>query len=180
MLSIIRGGLTLQFKDQPPLSVTPVVLSHTSDPLKFQLLSVEVETLLEKAAIEEILPSDLRTPGFYSRLFLVPTKTGGMRPVINLSILNTYLVIPHFKMETNRSIRASIPGLWTTSLDLSDAYFHIPISPSFRKYLRFVWDNRVFQFRALPFGLSAAPLVFTKIMQAAIAHLHSLAIQIHS
>lgn len=180
VLSIIRGGLTLQFKDRPPLSNTPVVLNQTSDPLKSELLSVEVETLLEKAAIEEISSSNL-SPGFYSRLFLVPKKTGGMRPVIDLSILNTHLIIPHFKMETNRSIRASIlPGMWTTSLDLSDAYFHVPIAPSFRKYLRFVWKNRIFQFRALPFGLSTAPLVFTKIMQAALAHLHSLAIQIHS
>ncbi|CAG2251745.1 unnamed protein product [Mytilus edulis] len=31
-------------------------------------------------------------------------------------------------METNRSIRASIhPGLWTTSLDLTDADFHVPV-----------------------------------------------------
>ena len=52
-------------------------------------------------------------------------KGGGMRPAIDLSILNTYLVVPHFKMGTNRSIRASIlPGIWSTSLDLADAYFH--------------------------------------------------------
>jgi hypothetical protein len=43
--------------------------------------------------------------------------------------LNAYLVVPHFKMETNRSTRASIlPGVWSTSLDLADAYFHCPIS----------------------------------------------------
>lgn len=84
-------------------------------------------------------------------------------------------------MEINRSIRASIlPSMWTTSLDLSDAYFHIPICHSYRRYLRFVWNNRVYQFRALPFRLSTAPLVFTKDMQTAIAHLHSQAIQIHS
>jgi hypothetical protein len=47
-----------------------------------------------------------------------------MRLVIDLSVLNTYLVVPHFKMETNRSIRASmLPGMWSTSLDLTDAYF---------------------------------------------------------
>jgi hypothetical protein len=46
-----------------------------------------------------------------------------MRPVIDLSILNSYLSVPHFKMETNRSIRACIlPGMLTTKLDLSDAY----------------------------------------------------------
>lgn len=180
VLSIIRGGLDLQFKRRPPLSVTPIPFSVPSDPQRVLLLDTEVSTLLQKAAIELVPPSAL-DPGFYSRIFLVPKKTGGMRPVIDLSVLNTFLVVPHFKMETNRSIRASIlPGMWTTSLDLADAYFHCPIAPSFRKYLRFVWNDQVFQFRALPFGLAIAPLVFTKIFQAALAHLHSLSIQIHS
>ena len=163
VLSIIRGGLDLQFKRRPPLSVTPIPFSVPSDPQRVLLLDTEVSTLLQKAAIELVPPSAL-DPGFYSRIFLVPKKTGGMRPVIDLSVLNTFLVVPHFKMETNRSIRASIlPGMWTTSLDLADAYFHCPIAPSFRKYLRFVWNDQVFQFRALPFGLAIAPLVFTKL-----------------
>jgi hypothetical protein len=66
------------------------------------------------------------TPGFYSRLFLVPKKNGKMRPVIDLSVLNQHLIVTHFKMETNRSIRDSIHlGMWTTSLDLTDAYFRV-------------------------------------------------------
>ena len=146
VLSIIRGGLELQFKQLPPLSESPIPFSVSSDPHKRLRLSEEVSVLLQKAAIEQI-PTSYLGPGFYSRLFLVPKKKGGMRPVIDLSILNTYLVVPHFKMETNRSIRASIhPGIWSTSLDLADAYFHCRISAAFRKYLRFVWDNKVFQF----------------------------------
>jgi hypothetical protein len=54
------------------------------------------------AAIEQVPTSSLG-PGFYSRLFLVPKKKVGMRPVIDLSILNTFLVVPHFKMETRFS-----------------------------------------------------------------------------
>ncbi|XP_068250284.1 uncharacterized protein [Palaemon carinicauda] len=44
------------------------------------------------------------------------------------------------------------------SLDLQDAYFHIPIHPSFKRYPRFVYRKEVFQFQALCFGLSTAPL----------------------
>jgi hypothetical protein len=138
--------------------------------------------LILKGAVERV-HDPFQSPGFYSRLFLVPKKTGGMRPVIDLSILNTFLLVPHFKMETNRSIISCIhPGMWTTSLDLMDAYFHIPIAPPFRKFLRFVWDNTVYQFRTLPFGISTAPLVFTRVFQTVIAHdhLHTLSIQIHS
>ena len=43
-----------------------------------------------------------------------------------------------FKMETPECIRASlIPGDWVSSIDLSDAYLHIPIHQNPRKYLRF-------------------------------------------
>jgi hypothetical protein len=50
------------------------------------------QSLLLKSVIEEIPPTQ-STPGFYSRLFLVPKKTEGMRPVIDLSILNSYLSV---------------------------------------------------------------------------------------
>jgi len=174
VLSVIRGGLDLVFQERPPLSDSPIPMSQTSDKEKFRLLSEEVQSLLLKRVIEEIPPTQ-STPGFYSRLFLVPKKTGGMRPVIDLSILNSYLSVPHFKMETNRSIRACIlPGMLTTKLDLSDAYFHIPISLASRKFLRFVWNNKVYQF------LAVAPQVFTQVFQTVIAHLHTLSIQAHS
>jgi hypothetical protein len=124
------------------------VLSVTKDPDRNLLLQEEVHTLLQKGAVELVNPP--LTPGFYSRLFLVPKKNGKMRPVINLSVLNQHLIVPHFKMETNRSIRGSIHlGMWTTSLDLTDAYFHIPISSKFRKFLRFVWEDRVYAFKTM-------------------------------
>ena len=67
-----------------------------------------------------------------------------------------------FKMETPESIRSSlIPGEWVSSIDLSDAYLHIPIHPNSRKYLRFCYKSQVFQFTSLPFGLATAPQVLT-------------------
>ena len=82
---------------------------------------------------------DPSSPGFYSRLFFVPKKSGGHRPIIDLSILNRFLIIPKFKMESVHSIRAALDqGSFVFSLDLSDAYFHIPIHPRSRKFLRFM------------------------------------------
>ena len=69
-------------------------------------------------------------------------------------------------METSESIRASlILGEWVSSIDLSDAYFHISILPNSRKYLRFCHRSQVFQFTSLPFGLATAPQVFTMIVK---------------
>ena len=96
------GGLELQFKQLPPLSESPIPFSVSSDPHKRLRLSEEVSVLLQRAAIEQVPTSSLG-PGFYSRLFLVPKKKGGMRPVIDLSILNTYLVVPISKWRPTGS-----------------------------------------------------------------------------
>ena len=94
-------------------------------------------------------------PGFYINFFLVPKKLGGLRPVINLKSLNLFIKKEKFKMETIRSIQKALsPGDWVTSIDLKDAYFHIAVHPNFWKYLRIVVGGKVFQFKALPFGLS--------------------------
>ncbi len=57
-----------------------------------------------------------------------------------------------------------------------DAYFHIPIHPSMRRYLRYAYRGKVWQFRALPFGLSTAPWIFTMVVKElqVFAHLHSI------
>ena len=41
----------------------------------------------------------------------------------------------------------------------------IPIHPDHYKYLRFEWHSTLFEFICLPFGLSSAPRVFTKVLK---------------
>jgi len=144
---------------------------------KRQALSLAVLQMKEKGAIEV---AQVPSPGFYSRIFLVPKASGEWRPIIDLSALNTYIRCPSFKMETSGSVlRALKRGQWLTSLDLKDAYFHIPIHPSFRHYLRFCHEGVVWQFKALPFGLNTAPLVFTKVTAAVLAYAHVHGISLH-
>ena len=73
-----------------------------------------------------------------------------------------FLKVEKFKMETPETIRTSLQqGEWVTSVDFKDAYFHIPIQEQSRKYLRFLVQGRTYQFKALPFCLSTAPMEFT-------------------
>ena len=104
--------------------------------------------------------------GFYSRLFLVPKPGNCWRSVIDLSSLNKCLAIPKFKMETPESIRAFLrKGEWVTSIDLTDAYLHVPIHPLSQKYLRFCHKGVIYQFTSLLFGLATALLVFTNLVK---------------
>ena len=138
-----------------------------SDPVRVQedqALATCIQSLLSKNAIERV--ENVKSLRFYRRLFLVPKPHQRWRPVIDLSRLNTFLHVEKFKMETPESIRTSlIPGEWVSSIDLSDAYLHIPIHPNSRKYLRFCYKSQVFQFTSLPFGLATTAQVFTMIVK---------------
>jgi hypothetical protein len=68
--------------------------------------------------------------------------------------------------------------MWGSTLDLRDAYLHIPMFPPHRKYLRFCVQGVHYQFRAMPFGITVAPRVFTKLMAAVGGHLRSQQIHI--
>ena len=57
------------------------------------------------------------------------------------------------------------------ALHLQIAYFHIPVLQVHQRYLRFTMGQEHFQFAVLPFGLTSAPLVFTKVMAVVAAHL---------
>ena len=161
VVSLLQHGYRLYFKILPKLSKIPLILSKYHNKNKDGALHEAVQAMLAKKAITHVRkPSTL---GYYSRLFLVPKPMKRWRPVIDLSMLNTHLHVPTFKMETAESIRKSIrQGEWVTSIDLTDAYFHVPIHPQSQKYLRFQTKKGVFQFQALPFGVATAPLEFTR------------------
>lgn len=61
------------------------------------------------------------------------------------------------------------PGDWMVALDLQDIYFHIPILPAHRCYMRFKVGHQHYQFAVLPFGITSAPWVFTKMMMVVAA-----------
>ena len=164
VLNIITNGYVLPFISKLKLVRAPLIHSGYKAFHKEQALTSCIQSLLSKNAIEMV--ENVKSLRFYSRLFLVPNPHQRGRPVIDLSRLNTFLLVERFKMETPESIRASlIPGEWVSSIDLSEAYLHIPIHPNSRKCLRFCHRSQVFQFTSLPFGLATAPQVFTMLVK---------------
>ena len=126
--------------------------------------------MTQKNAIEEVKDD---SPGFYNRLFLVLKASGTWRPVLDVSRLNNFVIKTKFSMETTQSVLNSIQrGDWMISMDMRDAYFHIPIHPTSRKFLRFSFNSKTYQFRALCFGLSTAPQVFTRVLAPLAKILH--------
>ena len=69
-------------------------------------------------------------------------------------------------------------GDYAFRIDLQDAYIHVPIHPSSRKYLRFAFENKVYQFPVLPFGLNTAHQIFTHLGHTVTGYLHRLGISV--
>ena len=110
-----------------------------------------------------------QTPGFYNQLFVVPKVTGGLR----------HLPQPpchHYKvLNGNGSDGAgSCPLAQLYGVGRVEGYVH----PVCCQFLRFAWEGRALQFRALCFGLSTALQVFTRIMAPVLVELHKQGIRL--
>ena len=161
VVNILREGYTLPFRFRPHLTRSPTVISNYHNPTKQSFLLEALYQLINKNAVEPVEnPNSL---GFYNRLFLVPKPNNRWRPILDLSTLNTFLNTESFKMETPEIIRTSLQaGEWVTSIDFKDAYFHIPIHSPGSTCVSHL-QGRSYQFKALPFGLSTAPMEFTVV-----------------
>ena len=178
VVSILKDGYTLPFKQRPVLTRFPVVQSGYANPTKNLYLKEALLNLIKKLVVEKVVVKS--SLAFYNCLFLVPKPNGKWRPILDLSQLNLFLSTGTFKMEMPETIRLSLKtGEWVTSLDFSDAYFHIPIAPRSRKYLRIFLFHQTFQFTALPLGLATAPLEFTKVVKEVKLMAEARGIRIH-
>ena len=139
MVNMIRTGYRLEFlKAVRPKLSRPTRMKETKLPKdQMKIAITEVAELVKKGVLREVPKEETnRKPGFYSKMFCVAKESGGMRPVINLKPLNKLMVKTSFKMETLKKVRSALrPGMYGTTLDLSDAYYHIKIHKSSRKYL---------------------------------------------
>ena len=154
-LSILElvQGYRIPFAHPPPLSLPrPSSITRFSN----RVVDEELASLLNKGAVEKI-PRNSR--GYYSRIFCVP-KPVRWRPIINLKLLNArYIETPHFRMDTTKDVALLLrPNDWAATIDLKDAYFHVPIDRRSRRFLRFGWRGEFFQFCVLPFGFRPPPI----------------------
>ena len=127
-------GFRLKFKNLPELHLDPPPGLIMTEAVTLRLETF-VPSWLVRGVIREIKQ---RIPLHFSRLFTKAKKNGKLRPVIDLSTLNLLLVVPTFRMETVEVISKNITEvLWTCSVDIKNAYFHVPMHWEYHTYLAF-------------------------------------------
>ena len=88
---------------------------------------------------------------------------------------NESIKYKHFKMESIQHFIDCIqPNMYMASVDLKDAYYSIPIAKDHEKYLKFVFNNNIYYFKALPNGYGPAMRIFTKVLKIPFSHLRKL------
>ena len=130
-----------------------------------------ITEMLSKGAISRCKPCPDQ---FISSYFLREKQNGEKRFIFNLKKLNKFIDTPHFKIENLRTaLKLLSKNCYMATIDLKDGYFHIPIRKKDRKYLRFIFEGTLYEFNVLPFGLSPAPCVFTKLIKPVVHYLRS-------
>lgn len=162
-----------------PLLEIPIQ-KHEPRPIRFSegdqiLMNEAVLNLADKNVIERC---DEEYFQFISNIFMVPKPNGKVRIILDLSRFNDVVDKKHFKMTNIKTALSLVfPGTFMSSIDLQDAYFTFPIHVSDRKFLKFRWKNELWRFRALPMGISCAPIIFTKLISPIFAFLQRQGIQ---
>ncbi|RLU18493.1 hypothetical protein DMN91_008850 [Ooceraea biroi] len=140
-------GYKLPFSQIPPSR--PYLREPQLSTSERSLCAAEIDRLLTKGAIQRV---DFVPDQYLSSYFLIDKASGGKQFILNLKPLNEYIFAPHFKLKNlTTATRLLSPGSFMASIDLEDSYFLVPVHVTTRKYLRFSFQEEIFEFSALPF-----------------------------
>lgn len=169
ILSVIRNGYKIPFISTPP----PRRFTNNASALKeADFVNAAILELLHDNRVEEIIsPPDIVNP-----LSVSVQPNGKKRLILDLRHINLHVYKQKFKCENLHTIKNTFAkDFFVFSFDLKSGYHHVDIFPDHREYLAFSWEfvpghARFFQFTVLPFGLSSAPYIFTKLLKPLETH----------
>ena len=166
---MVSEGYKIPFKFRPIQRYWPEN-PKVSGPA-FEVLKQEASDLLSKESIAPVTSVE----GQYVSSYFAVAKArspGKFRPILNLKRFNKSVKKYKFRMEGVRQVRDWMQkDAFFCGMDLKDAFLHVPIHKSFRKFLRFQWLESLFEWQVLPFGLKCSPRVLTKVLRPVVAFL---------
>ena len=168
VLSIIAHGFRISVSEDFPGVLREVTATPKDAKARLSIRS-EIEDLISKNAIVQVNDSPRLC---LSPIFVIPKSTGDLRVILNLKKINLFIPVQHFRMETLSVILPQLSSQdWAATIDLKDAYLHVPIHQQSFRLLGFAFQGRTYHYKVLPFGLRDSPWVFTRIEATVIGFL---------
>ena len=175
ILDILREGYRIPFYSTPPKNFN----KNNKSALKHEgFVTSAIQELLDTGRIVE-----LPEPPYIVNPLSVSDNGEKLRLILDLRLVNGHVYKDKIKFDDWKIMEHFLEqGGFGFKFDISQGYHHIDIHPDFQKYLGFSWVingvQRFFMFLVLPFGLTSAPFIFTKVVRVLIKFWRSQGIKI--
>ena len=126
--TVVKKGHSWKWlKDPPPITVP-----------SFKNKCPHLDHFVSKLLLQNAIQKVKLQPCYVLNIFVVLKALVRSRMILNLSSLNTFTRKITLKMTNHSSLRKILPQrACMVTLDIRNAFLHIPIKPSLRKYLAF-------------------------------------------
>ena len=157
--------IELDTKKELKAKLYPIKPEHEAEVKK------EIEKLLEKGMIKEVTQSPYLAP-----LVIVKKKDASgaktkIRMCVDYRLLNEHTIPDSYPMPALERLLDVGRAKWFTKMDLSSAFWQVPLSDEDSLKTAFHFLGRTYVWRVLPFGLKNAPPTFQRLGEKVLASL---------
>lgn len=176
ILETVKNGYKIPFISNPTYKISNNNKTALDNK---EFVSKTLQDLLKSGSVLEV-PF---VPIVVNPLSVNTRASGKQRLILDLRHVNEFILKEHVKFEDWREFHKLIqPGGFLFKFDLKKGYHHVDIDVEHQLYLGFSWNvnnvKKYFVFTVLPFGLSSAPGLFTKLLRPLISVWHGQGINI--
>ena len=168
---LINQGLIISFNNRSKVDslCKKKIFPRKTSRKNRHIIRQEIKALLEQQVIEKAPP---QVALYENYLFCITKPNGKLRLILDMKELNKHIKLPKLSMfRYQHSFQACLASNFACRIDLTNAFWHISVHKSYRRYLAFSFDNISYVWKAMPFGLRIAPYLFCKLMYPIINHL---------
>ena len=143
-------------------------IARKSYPVPFALreqVASEIQSMLQAGIIERA------NSAYCNPLRIVKKEDGKIRICLDARFLNNITEDDHESPPLITDIvQKFYKAKYYTKLDLSHAYWQVPLHPDSRQYTAFVFDSTMYQFCRIPFGIKTAGSGFIRALKVALGN----------
>ena len=176
IFDVIKNGYKIPYINTPK---TRVFKNNQSAIAEVDFVSSTIDDLIKSGSVIETN----RQPRVVSPLSVTSNSSGKKRLILDLRYVNDHVYKEYVSFDDWREFQNFVnPNGFIYKFDLRKGYHHVDIFHEHQDFLGFSWSmnnkRKFYMFTVLPFGLSTAPNIFTKLLRVLVRRWHHQGIKI--